>query len=204
MDEIDSIMSARSENENDYTRRIKSLLLIEIGNILDEEGIFFLGSSCLPWDLDHALIAKFQKKIYIKLPDEDNRKKIFQFYLKDTPNTLTEEQYEYLAQKTNYYSGSDISTLCQDAIFGPVRKIQSAEYFKKIPGINGLKYNYTPCDENEPGAIKMKMTDIPEAKALLLPKVEYNDFIEALRRNNGYPNPNDSKIYEKFREEYGE
>ena len=103
-DEIDLFMSARSENESDSTRRIKSLILSEIDNILNnEEGILFLSATSIPWSLDHALISKFQKKIFITFPDEDSRKKMFQYYLKDTPNTLTEEQYEYLAQKT----GSD-------------------------------------------------------------------------------------------------
>lgn len=202
MDEIDSFMSERSEN--DFTRKIKTLILIEIDNILNEEGILFLSATCIPWGLDHSFIKKIQKKIYLLYPELDSRKKMFQFYLKDTPNTLTEEQFEYLAEKTDYYSGSDISTLCQEAIFEPVRKCQIAEYFKKIPGINGFKWNYTPCDENEPGTMKMKMTELPEIKALLPPKVEYKDFIGVLKRNRGYFCYHNLEKMEKFNEEFGE
>ena len=201
-DEIDSVMSERSEN--DFTRKIKALILIEIDNILNEEGILFLSVTCYPWGLDHSFIKKFQKKIYLSYPELDSRKKMFQFYLKDTPNTLTEEQFEYLAEKTNYYSGSDISTLCQQANFEPVTKCLISEYFKKIPGINGFKWNYTPCDENEPGAMKMKMTELPEIKALLPPKVEYKDFIDVLKRNKvDFCYYNLEKM-EKFNEEFGE
>ena len=208
-DEIDLFMSARSENESDSTRRIKSLILSEIDNILNnEEGILFLSATSIPWSLDHALISKFQKKIFITFPDEDSRKKMFQYNLKDTPNTLTEEQYEYLAQKTGSdycpYSGSDISSLCQDAIFEPIRKCQNAEYFKKIPGINGFEWNYTPCHKNETGAIKMKLFEIPDAKLILPPKVEYNDFIEALKRIRGCFHGDPLGKYEKFREEFGD
>ena len=80
-----------------------------------------------------------------------------------------------------------------EANFEPIRKCQSSEYFKKIPGINGQKFNYVPCTENEPGAIKMKMNEIPkdELPLLLPPKVEYEDFINADKiitcKGMGYP-----------------
>ena len=208
MDEIDSIMSERSENESDSTRNIKSLIISEIGNILNEEGILFLCNSNIPWLLDHVLIAKIQKKIYILYPDFDARKKMIKYSLNDTPNTLTEEQYDDLASKTgnnyNPFSGSGIFSICQDAIFEPVRKCQRAEYFKKIPGINGFEWNYTPCDENEPGAIKMKMTELPDTKALLPPKVEYQDFIDVLKRIRGCYFSDPLKKYEEFKEKFGD
>ena len=96
---------------------------------------------------------------------------MFELNLKGTPNTLTDDQLEDLAAKTDGFSGSDISTLTQDAIFEPVRKCQNADFFKKIPGVNGMQWNYVPCNGNEPGAMRMKMTELPDAKALLPPKV---------------------------------
>ena len=205
MDEIDSVMGARSDNENDATRRIKTEFLIQmqgVGN--DDEGILVLGATNIPWALDPAVRRRFQKKIYISLPELDARKVMFELNLKGTPNTLTDEQLEDLATRTDGFSGSDISTLTQDAIFEPVRKCQNAEFFKKIPGVNGMQWNYVPCHGNEPGAMRMKMTELPDSKALLPPKVIYEDFIEALKRNKATVDQKDLEQQEEFTREFGQ
>jgi vacuolar protein-sorting-associated protein 4 len=205
LDEIDSVMGARSDNENDATRRLKTEFLIQmqgVGN--DDEGILVLGATNIPWALDPAVRRRFQKKIYISLPELDARKVMFELNLKGTPNTLTDDQLEDLARSTEGFSGSDISTLTQDAIFEPVRKCQSAEFFKKIPGVNGQQWNYVPCTQNEPGAMRMKMTELPDSKALLPPKVIYEDFKEALKRNKATVNKDDLKRQEDFTREFGQ
>ena len=204
LDEIDSIMGARSDNENDATRRLKTEFLIQmqgVGN--DDEGILVLGATNIPWALDPAVRRRFQKKIYISLPELDARKVMFEINLKGTPNTLTDEQLEDLARSTPGFSGSDISTLAQDAIFEPVRKCQSAEFFKKIvPGVNGQSCNYVPCTQNEPGAMRMKMSELPDSKALLPPKVMYEDFKVALKRNKATVNQADLERQEQFTREF--
>ena len=205
LDEIDSVMGARSDNENDATRRLKTEFLIQmqgVGN--DDEGILVLGATNIPWALDPAVRRRFQKKIYISLPELDARKVMFELNLKGTPNTLNDEQLEDLARRTDGFSGSDISTLTQDAIFEPVRKCQSAEFFKKIPGTNGMQWNYVPCTQNEPGAMRMKMTELPDSKALLPPKVIYEDFREALKRNKATVSQEDLVKQEEFTRDFGQ
>lgn len=205
LDEIDSVMGARSDSENDATRRLKTEFLIQmqgVGN--DDEGILVLGATNIPWGLDPAVRRRFQKKIYISLPELDARKNMFELNLKGTPNTLNDDQLEELAKRTDGFSGSDISTLTQDAIFEPVRKCQMAEFFKKIPGVNGCPYNYVPCNPNEPGAMRMRMQEIPDTKALLPPKVVYEDFIEALKRNKATVNQKDLDKQEEFTREFGQ
>ena len=114
------------------------------------------------------------------------------------------DQLEDLAKRTDGFSGSDISTLTQDAIFEPVRKCQTAEFFKKIPGVNGMQWNYVPCQPNEPGAMRMRMQDIPDSKALLPPKVVYEDFREALKRNKATVSPKDLEKQEEFTRDFGQ
>ena len=63
LDEIDSVMSARGENDNDATRRLKTEFLIQmqgVGN--DDDGILVLGATNIPWGLDPAVRRRFQKK----------------------------------------------------------------------------------------------------------------------------------------------
>ena len=143
----------------------------------------------------------FSKKIYINLPELNARKTLFELYLKNKSHTLTNEQIEYLAKNTELFSCSDIYSLTQDAIFEPFRKYQKAEYFKKIKGINGLEWNYTPCEQNEPGAIKMKMEEITDQKEILFPKANFDDFKISLERAKPSMTKEDLKMYEKFIEE---
>lgn len=62
--------------------------------------------------------------------------------MKDTPNELKEQDFEEFAKHCESYSGSDISILVRDAVYEPVRRLQLAKKFKKLP--NG---KYTPCRE---------------------------------------------------------
>lgn len=101
IDEIDSLMSARSEGENEATRRIKTEFLVQmqgVGN--DDEGILVLGATNIPWDLDPAVRRRFQKKIYISLPEASARKVMLELNLGDTPNNLAEEDFKELAAMT--------------------------------------------------------------------------------------------------------
>ena len=176
LDEIDSVLSARSDSENDATRRLKTGFLIQmqgVGN--DDEGILVLGATNIPWGLDPAVRRRFQKKIYIGLPEVDARRVMFQLNLGKTANTLTEEQFDDLAERTEGYSGSDIATLTQDAIYEPIRKCESASHFVRIQR-NGKDY-YMPCAPSHPGAIAMKMHDMPNPEMLLPPDVCYDDYI---------------------------
>jgi vacuolar protein-sorting-associated protein 4 len=57
----------------------------------DNEGILVLGATNLPWGLDPAIRRRFEKRIYIALPDEYGRVALLKNRLHDTPNTLVEE-----------------------------------------------------------------------------------------------------------------
>jgi len=67
----------------------------------DDEGILVLGATNIPWDLDPAVRRRFQKKIYIPLPEEAAREVLFKIQLgKDTPHNITPEQIKELAAMT--------------------------------------------------------------------------------------------------------
>ena len=203
LDEIDSVLSARSDSENDATRRLKTEFLIQmqgVGN--DDEGILVLGATNIPWGLDPAVRRRFQKKIYIGLPEVDARRVMFQLNLGKTANTLTEEQFDDLAERTEGYSGSDIATLTQDAIYEPIRKCESASHFVRIQR-NGKDY-YMPCAPSHPGAIAMKMHDMPNPEMLLPPDVCYDDYILALKKIKPTVHQTDLEKQEEFTREFGQ
>lgn len=69
-----------------------------VGN--DDTGILVLGATNIPWDLDPAVRRRFQKKIYISLPEWEARYGMLKTNLGDTSHCMTEEDFEFLAEKT--------------------------------------------------------------------------------------------------------
>lgn len=131
IDEVDSLCSARSDNESESARRIKTEFLVQmqgVGN--DNDGILVLGATNIPWVLDAAIRRRFEKRIFIPLPEEHARQVMFKIHLGDTAHVLTEENLRELSRKTEGYSGADISIIVRDALMQPVRKVQNATHFK--------------------------------------------------------------------------
>ena len=200
LDEIDSVLSARSDSENDATRRLKTEFLIQmqgVGN--DDEGVLVLGATNIPWGLDPAVRRRFQKKIYISLPDVKARRLMFILNLGDTENDITDKEFDILAEMTEGYSGSDIATLTQDAIYGPLRKCQRAKYFKNID-----PDHIVPCSPSDPGAFKMTMNEIEKPESLVPPKVTFEDYIQSIQKIKATVNQKDLEKQEEFTREFGQ
>lgn len=62
-----------------------------VGNNMD--GVLVLGATNVPWELDNAIRRRFQKRIYISLPDATARAMIFRNKGVKTKNNLTEEDW---------------------------------------------------------------------------------------------------------------
>lgn len=72
-----------------------------VGN--DMEGILVLGATNIPWVLDAAIRRRFEKRIYIPLPEEHARLSIFKLHLGSTRHTLTDKDLKMLASMTEGY-----------------------------------------------------------------------------------------------------
>jgi vacuolar protein-sorting-associated protein 4 len=200
LDEIDSVLSARSDNENDATRRLKTEFLIQMQGVgKDDEGVLVLGATNIPWGLDPAVRRRFQKKIYISLPDVKARRLMFTLNLGDTENDITDKEFDTLAEMTEGYSGSDIATLTQDAIYGPLRKCQRAKFFKKIDNDH-----IVPCSPSDPGAFRMTMNEIEKPESLVPPKVTFEDYIQSIQKIKATVNQKDLEKQEEFTKEFGQ
>ncbi len=79
-----------------------------------------------------CIIFRFEKRIYIPLPEDHARGFMFKLNLGNTPSSLTESDFMTLGKKTDGYSGADISVIVRDALMQPVRKVQSATHFKRV------------------------------------------------------------------------
>lgn len=130
IDEVDALCGPRGEGESEASRRIKTELLIQMDGVgKDSQGILILGATNIPWNLDSAIRRRFQRRVHISLPDKPARARMFELAVGDTKCELTPGDYKQLGELTEGYSGSDIAIAVQDALYAPLRKVQSATHF---------------------------------------------------------------------------
>jgi len=202
IDEIDSLCGSRSEGENDATRRIKTEFLVQMQGVgHNEEGILVLGATNIPWELDSAIRRRFERRIYISLPEEPARKIMFKLNLGDTPHNLTEEDFDGLANRTEGYSGSDIATTVKTALMEPVRKCQKATHF--LPVNEGGQTKYLPCAPSTNGAREMTLMQVPPGQ-LKPPEVDADDFFRILDTMRPSVSPQDLIKQEEFTQNFGQ
>ena len=78
---------------------------------------------------------RFEKRIYIPLPEALARTTMFKIHMGKTKTTCTEQEYRELGEKSDGYSGADISIVVRDALMMPVRKVQSATHFRQVSSL---------------------------------------------------------------------
>ena len=201
LDEIDSILSARSEGENESSRRIKTEFLVQMQGVgHDDQGVLVLGATNIPWDLDPAVRRRFQKKIYISLPEKDARLHMFHLNIGKTKSTLTDKDFKDFADLTEGYSGSDIATLTQDAVYEPLRKCQQAKFFRKT----GQGNKIIPCSPTDPGSFRMTISDIQDPETLVAPDISRDDFMRALSKIRPTVSEKDLLKQNQFTAEFGQ
>ncbi|PVZ97252.1 hypothetical protein BB558_006533 [Smittium angustum] len=127
IDEIDSLLTQRTDGEMEGTRRIKTEFLIQFdgcGTTSEDDKILVIGATNRPQEIDEAARRRFRKRLYIPLPDSGGRKTIMENLLKKQSHCLTESEIEDICKKTKGYSGSDMDGLCREAALGPIRSIK--------------------------------------------------------------------------------
>lgn len=162
MDELESIMSMRGStgggNEHEGSRRMKTELLVQMDGLAKSDDlVFLLAASNIPWELDHAMLRRLEKRIIVDLPTFEARKKMFQHHL---PQTVIKEEnglllcadldYNRLAELTDGYSGSDIQLVCKEAAMKTVRKVFAIlENFHEGDEITQLKLETIKTEDVE-------------------------------------------------------
>ncbi|EFY98000.1 vacuolar protein sorting-associated protein VPS4 [Metarhizium robertsii ARSEF 23] len=178
IDEIDALCGPRGEGESEASRRIKTEILVQmdgVGN--DSKGILVLGATNIPWQLDAAIRRRFQRRVHIGLPDLNGRARMFKLAVGDTDTALQASDYTVLANKSDGFSGSDITNVVQHALMRPVRKILRATHFKVV--MKDGKQMLTPCSPSDPEKIEMTYNGV-NSDEILAPDVALKDFEMAL------------------------
>ncbi len=120
IDEIDAIGRARGKNSmtggNDERENTLNQLLTEMDGFGTDTNVIVLAATNRAEILDKALMraGRFDRQIYVDLPDLHERKEIFEVHIK--PLKLADDvDLEFLAQQTPGFSGADIANLCNEA-----------------------------------------------------------------------------------------
>ncbi|KAG2446825.1 hypothetical protein HYH02_008385 [Chlamydomonas schloesseri] len=207
IDEVDSLCSTRGDNESEAARRIKTQLMIEINGVgSNNSRVLVLGATNLPYNLDQAIRRRFDKRIYIPLPEEPARSQMFKIHLGDTPNNLTDEDYRELGRRTEGFSGSDVSVVVKDVLMQPIRLLREATHFKKVRGPDGGEA-WEPCSPGDPGAQELSLNYFAEnnlADKVLPPRITMRDFEKVLLRARPTVGKGDLEVFERFTAEFGE
>ncbi|KAJ2734446.1 Vacuolar protein sorting-associated protein 4 [Coemansia sp. BCRC 34962] len=211
VDEVDSLCGTRGEGESEASRRIKTEFLVQMNGVgNDDTGVLVLGATNIPWALDSAIRRRFEKRIFIPLPDAAARARMFQLHIGNTPCTLTQRDYKVLAERTEGYSGSDIAVIVRDALMQPIRKVQVATHFKRVrrpadrAAPAGPQRDYwTPCSPGDPHAVEKTWSEVA-SDDLWEPDLSSLDFLKAVK--NSRPTVNDADLEKQieFTNDFGQ
>ncbi|KAL0356069.1 UNVERIFIED_CONTAM: Spastin [Sesamum radiatum] len=163
VDEVDSLLGARGGAfEHEATRRMRNEFMAAWDGLRskDSQRILILGATNRPFDLDDAVIRRLPRRIYVDLPDAENRLKILKIILA-RENLESGFPFEQLANATEGYSGSDLKNLCIAAAYRPVQELLEKE-------TKGDKHDGLPVLR------PLKLEDFTHSKAKVGPSVAYD------------------------------
>ncbi len=170
LDELDSLAPLRGLNAADPVgERVVAQLLTEMDGVAASTGVIVLGATNRPDMLDPALLrpGRFDTKIEMRLPDEENRLKILQVHMQNKP--LAEpELLVRMAAETEGWSGADIEVFCNRAALSALGR-----------AITAAKDGPDPTATED--AIKITWQDLDEALEL----VEGQRFVQVAAQGQG-------------------
>ena len=112
LDEVDAIGQKRSQQRNSAARGTVNQLLTEMDGLSDNnDGVFVLGATNHPWDVDVRRPGRFDRMLLVLPPDAPAREAILRFHLRGRP--IANIDAARLARAAEGYSGADLAYLCE-------------------------------------------------------------------------------------------
>ena len=194
IDEVDSLCSKRGEgNEGDGSRRVKAELLVQMEGVNSNTSasaneksdqdkrklVTVMAATNRPWDLDDALRRRFEKRVYIPLPNEKGRLQLFDLNLKKI-NIDKNINYDKLVKLTDGYSGADICNVCREASFMPMRRELLANKGRKVE----------------------ELVNDQEFRTKIRAPIVMNDFEKAISNISKSVSAKDLETYDKWTKEF--
>lgn len=184
-DELDSIAKSRGGNVGDgggASDRVINQLLTEMDGMNAKKNVFIIGATNRPDIIDTAILrpGRLDQLIYIPLPDDKSRVQILKATLRKSP-VAKDVDVDFLAKKTNGYSGADLTEICQRACKLAIRQSIEAEIRLE------KERNQNPDNDME---VEDDVDPVPE--------IRRDHFEEAMKFARRSVNENDVRKYEMF------
>ncbi|XP_031384449.1 uncharacterized protein LOC116198249 isoform X1 [Punica granatum] len=175
VDEVDSMLGQRTRvGEHEAMRKIKNEFMTHWDGLLTKPGerILVLAATNRPFDLDEAIIRRFERRIMVGLPTVENREKIFRTLL---AKEQIEEGLDFkeLATMTEGYTGSDLKNLCTTAAYRPVRELIQQERLKDLEKKQGA------AEDKNSEVTRDTKEERKEERVITLRPLNMEDFREA-------------------------
>eukprot|EP00164_Ancoracysta_twista_P002106 GFYU01002782.1.p1 GENE.GFYU01002782.1~~GFYU01002782.1.p1 ORF type:complete len:475 (-),score=122.81 GFYU01002782.1:1400-2824(-) len=170
IDEIDSLARTRSDTENESERRIKNELLIRLEEVRAQPGVVVLAATNTPWQLDPAIRRRFDRRLYIPLPETEARKEILKVHLDSEVCEVEDDALAGFAAQTDGYSAADLNVVAREALMEPVRECLQSKYWQKAT-VDG-KEMYKPAGFFNVWATKKSVLEIAPDKLYVRPVVK--------------------------------
>lgn len=200
IDEVDSLLSERRDNEHEASRRLKTEFLVEFDGLPSnpDERVLVMAATNRPQELDEAALRRFTKRVYVTLPDLQTRIMLLKRLLAKHNDPLSAEELFEMAVLTEGYSGSDLTGLAKDAALGPIRGKFLLDFitnFQSILLINIFAFFFF----SELNPEQVKALDLN-----LVRNITLKDFLDSLKRIRRSVSPSSLAAYEKWSLEYGD
>ena len=215
IDEIDSLCSERSDTESESARRIKTEFLVQMDGVgKDQTGVLLLGATNLPWALDKAVKRRFQRRVYIPLPEAVARRVMLENFLRKCEHTLAPDEVGTIAEQCDGFSGSDIKVMLAKALMVPLTNLRQATHWKEVTAVDpetGKTRDdmLAPCSPGDRGAMAMEMSpdegvDKVPSDRLAEPSLGLSDFITCMLTAKPSVAPEDLVPFEEWTATFGE
>lgn len=178
LDEIESLLRQRGDGNKNAGAVLQQFLSQLDGFSTDDSFIMTVAATNVPWELDQAILSRFEKRIYIGLPDAETRRKIINIHTTGKGYQV-EESLDNIVDSTDGFSGRDLFYLCSEAIRNMLRRTNRGIMEDKdrvIGGSEKVTYRVNPITKQ--------------------------DFDAALSKIKPAVNEEMSKKYYKWKEEY--
>ncbi|KAJ2716467.1 AAA ATPase cdc48 [Coemansia spiralis] len=190
-DELDSVAKARGGGAGDAGGagdRVLNQILTEMDGMNAKKNVFVIGATNRPDQIDGALLrpGRLDQLIYIPLPDIDSRLSILQATLRKSP-VSPKVDLKFIAEKTNGFSGADLTEICQRACKLAIRQSIEAD-------IRRTREREAAGEDDA----AMQEDDDDEGGVDPVPEITAEHFEEAMRFARRSVSDNDIRRYEMF------
>lgn len=209
IDEIDSMVSKREDStSSEASSRMKTEFLVQMDGVnVDNRGVLVVAATNLPWAIDMAVRRRFEKRIYVPLPDTEARRALLKHSLKGATCSIGQKTIEQIVQRTEGFSGADMAILIRDALMEGMREILAAHYFKRGKAVdkdgNVREDLWVVANRDDPGAVHKKWEEL-NPDEIGKPITRARHFSAVFPKVKPSVAKSDLAKYEKWTKEFGE